>query len=100
MQFGTNLWTGPFGAIPTFQGIIDGALRQPGRTEFGGEDADVDFGSTGALHATTLIFLGNPTLVTGQLGVSAITCKNAASGFNSSNCTAQIIDTTQTDRPW
>jgi hypothetical protein len=100
MQFGTNLWTGPFGATPTFQGIIDGALQQPGRTVFGGEDADVDFGSTGTLHLTTLIFLGNPTLVTGQLGVSAITCSNAAFGFNSSNCTAQIIDTTQTDRPW
>jgi hypothetical protein len=100
MQFGTNLWTGGFGATPTFQGVIDGALQQPGRTEFGGEDADVDFGSTGTLHATTLIFLGNPTLVSGQLGVSAITCANAASGFNSNNCTAQIIDTTQTDRPW
>src|SRR5215469_10417061 len=100
MQFGTSLWTGPFGATPTFQGIIDAALQQPGRTEFGGEDADVDFGSTGTLHMTTLIFLGNPKLTSGQLGVSAITCANAASSFNSSNCTAQIIDTTQTDRPW
>ena len=100
MQFGTNLWTGPFGSTPTFQGIIDAALQQPGRTVFGGEDADVDFGSTGTLHMTTLIFLGNPTLTSGQLGVSAITCGNAASGFNSSTCTAQIIDTTQTDRPW
>jgi hypothetical protein len=100
MQFGTNLWTGPFGATPTFQGIIDGALQQPGRTVFGGEDADVDFGSTGTLHLTTLLFLGNPTLIRGQLGVSAITCGNAASGFNSNKCTAQIIDTTQTDRPW
>jgi hypothetical protein len=100
MQFGTNLWTGPFGATPTFQGIIDGALQRPGKTVFGGEDADVDFGSTGTLHLTTLIFLGNPTLVTGQLGVSAITCANAASSFNSNNCTGQIIDTTQTDRPW
>jgi hypothetical protein len=100
MQFGTNLWTGPFGATPTFQGIIDAALQQPGKTVFGGEDADVDFGSTGTLHMTTLIFLGNTTLTGGQLGVSAITCGNAASSFNSSNCTAQIIDTTQTDRPW
>ena len=100
MQFGTSLWTGPFGSTPTFQGIIDAALQQPGRTVFGGEDADVDFGSTGTLHMTTLIFLGNPTLIRGQLGVSAITCGNAASGFNSNNCTAQIIDTTQTDRPW
>jgi hypothetical protein len=44
--------------------------------------------------------LGNPTLTSGQLGVSAIACGNAASSFNSNNCTAQIIDTTQTDRPW
>ncbi len=96
MQFGTNLWTGPFGSTPTFHGIIDAALQQPGRTVFGGEDADVDFGSTGTLHMTTLIFLGNPTLTSGQLGVSAITCTNAASSFNSNNCTSQIIDTTQT----
>jgi hypothetical protein len=100
MQFGTSLWTGSFGTTPTFQGIIDAALQQPGKTVFGGEDADVDFGSTGTLHMTTLIFLGNTTITQGQLGVSAITCGNAASGFNSSNCTAQIIDTTQTDRPW
>jgi hypothetical protein len=101
MQFGTNLWTGPFGSTtPTFHGVIDAALQQPGRTEFGGEDADVDFGSTGTLHMTTLIFLGNPPLTSGQLGVSAITCTNAASSFNSNNCTSQIIDTTETDRPW
>src|SRR5215469_4175235 len=100
MQFGTSLWTGPFGSKPTFQGIIDAALQQPGKTVFGGEDADVDFGSTGTLHMTTLIFLGNSTLSgNGQLGVSAITCGNAASGF-SNDCNAQIIDTTQTDRPW
>src|SRR2546428_7200868 len=77
-QSGPSLWAGPFGATPTFQGIIDAALQQPGRVEFGGEDADVDFGSTGTLHLTTLIFLGNPTILTGQLGVSAITCRNAA----------------------
>ncbi len=100
MQFGTNLWTGPFGSTPTFQGIIDAALQQPGRIEFGGEDADVDFGSTGTLHFTTLLFLGNPTLLTGQLGVSAIACPNAASGFSPGSCHAQIIDLTESDRPW
>jgi len=100
MQFGTSFWTGPFGATPSFEGIIDGTLQQPGKIEFGGEDADVDFGSTGTLHFTTLIFLGNPTLIRGQLGVSAISCRNAESGFKKKDCTAQIIDTTQTDRPW
>jgi hypothetical protein len=99
-QFGTSLWTGPFGSTPTFQGIIDAALQQPGRVEFGGEDADVDFGSTGTLHLTTLIFLGTPTLVTGQLGVSAIACLKAASRFSASSCHAQIIDLTESDRPW
>jgi len=99
-QFGTSLWTGPFGATPTFEGIIDAALHQPGRIEFGGEDADVDFGSTGAMHLTTLLFLGNQTLLTGQLGVSAITCANAATTFNAAVCRAQIIDLTESDRSW
>src|SRR2546425_581900 len=99
-QFGTSLWTGPFGATPTFQGIIDAALQQPGRVEFGGEDADVDFGPTGTLHLTTLLFLGNPTLRSGQLGVSAIACPNAALGFSAGSCHAQIIDLTEPDRPW
>jgi hypothetical protein len=99
-QFGTNLWTGPFGATPTFQGIIDAALQQPGRIEFGGEDADVDYGSTGALHITSLLFLGNQTLLTGQLGVSAITCPNAATAFSAATCHSLIIDVTESDRPW
>lgn len=99
-QFGTSLWTGPFGSTPTFEGIIDAALQQPGRVEFGGEDADVDFGGTGTLHLTTLLFLGNPTLRTGQLGVSAIACPNAASSFSIAGCHAQIIDLTESDRPW
>jgi len=100
MQFGTNLWTGPFGATPAFRGIIDAALQQPGKRVFGGGDADVDMGSTGTLHASTLIFLVNPTFTRAQLGVSAITCLNGAANFNPRNCTAQIIDTTQSDRQW
>src|SRR3989442_14907086 len=99
-QSAPSLWTGPFGATPTFQGIIDAALQQPGRVEFGGEDADVDFGPTGTLHLTTLLFLGNPTLRSGQLGVSAIACPNAALGFSAGSCHAQIIDLTESDRPW
>src|SRR3989442_1778697 len=93
-QLGTSLWTGPFGATPTFQGIIDAALQQPGRVEFGGEDGDVDFGSTGTLHLTTLLFLGTPTLVTGHLGVSAIPCRNPTPSFSAAGCRAQIFDLT------
>jgi len=85
LTFGTNLWTGPFGSTPTFQGVIDAALQQPGRRVLGGGDADVDMGSTGTRHASTLIFLVNPTFTTAQLGVSAITCPNGATSFNPGN---------------
>jgi hypothetical protein len=98
--FGTQLWTGPFGATPTLQGVVDGALQHPGKAIFGAGDADVDIGSAGRLHMTTLIFLQN-TNNKAQLGVSAITCPSPASGsFSIGQCTAQIIDTTQADRSW
>jgi hypothetical protein len=100
LNFVTNLWTGPFGSMPTFHGAIDAALQHPGKRVFGGGDADVDMGSTGTLHASTLIFLVNPTFHAAQIGVSAITCPNGATNFNRNNCTSQIIDTTQSDRQW
>src|SRR5206468_4860238 len=61
LQFGTNFWTGPFGSMPTLRGKVDAGLQQPGRRVFGGGDADVDFGATGTIHATTLIFIVNKT---------------------------------------
>ena len=61
----------------------------------------MDFGSTGTLHATTLIILFNPTFKKPQIGVSAIACPNAASaGFTIAGCTEQIIDTAGADRSW
>lgn len=100
-QFGTNLWTGPVGSTPTFQGVVDSGLQQTGKRVFGGGDADVDLGSTGTLHASTLIFLVNPQFTAYQLGVSAIACPAAdASTFSLSGCTKQIIDTTGADRQW
>jgi hypothetical protein len=102
-RFVTHLWSGPFGSTPDFRGEVDSALQLPGlRQVFGGGDADVDFGSTGTLHATTLIFLTPPTLTSFELGVSAITCPNpTASGFSvPADCKSQIIDTAGTDRPW
>jgi hypothetical protein len=99
--YGTHLWTGPFGSIPTTQGIVDGALQHPGKSVFGAGDADVDMGSTGRLHISTLIFLENRTFRRAQFGVSAITCPSPASStFSISACTPQIIDTTTVDRPW
>ena len=99
--FGTHLWTGPFGSTPAFQGLIDAALQQPGKAVFGSGDADVNFGSTGTLHATTLIFLINPVFRAAQIGVSAIACPGAtAPSFTLSDCTEQIIDTAGADRNW
>jgi hypothetical protein len=97
---GTGLWTGPFGSTPPFRGIVDAALQQSGRVVLGGGDADVDFGSTGTLHLTTLIILVNPAFRAAQVGVSAIACANAASSFSLSSCHSQIIDKTTSDRPW
>jgi hypothetical protein len=99
--FGTHLWIGPFGSTPTFRGLLDADLQKPARSIFGSGDADVDFGSTGTLHASTLIFLINPPFNNAQLGVSAITCPNGTSpSFDISGCTKKIIDTTQSDRQW
>ncbi len=100
-NFGTHLWTGPFGSTPTFQGLVDASLQQSGKQVLGSEDADVDMGSTGTLHITTLIGLVNPAFTRAQLGVTAITCPNASSSaFSISGCTRQIIGTTNSDRPW
>ena len=103
LTFGTNLWSGPFGSTPTFRGVVDSALQLPGRRlVFGGGDADVDLGSTGTLHATTLIFLTPPTVRSFTVGVSAITCSNGTSATLAvpGDCTSQIIDTAGADRQW
>src|SRR5438477_6570794 len=102
-QFFTHYWSGSFGSTPTFRGEIDSALQLPGqRRVFGGGDADVDLGSTGTLHATTLIFLTPPTVRSFTLGVSAITCSNGTSATLAvpGDCTSQIIDTAGADRQW
>lgn len=99
-SFGTSLWTGLFGSTPALDGIVDGALQHPGKSVFGAGDADVDIGSTGRVHITTLIFLLKP-VKGAQLGVSAISCPSPlAGGLSVSRCSARIIDTTGSDRPW
>ena len=88
--FGTHFWTGPFGATPTFQGLLDSGLRQPGKIVFGSGDADFDIGSNNTLHATTLMFFINPTFRTAQIGVSAVICPNVTSAsFTLQNCKAR-----------
>ena len=100
--FGTQLWTGDFGSTPSLRGPIDSALTKAGyAVVFGGGDADVDLGSTGMLHATTLVIPVNKPFRAAQISVAAITCQGAtSSSFDNSGCTAQIIDFAGNDRPW
>src|SRR5207244_9308963 len=93
-QFATNVWKGPFGSTPDFQGQIDSSIGKG----IGGGDADIDIGSTGTLHATTLMFFFNPTANALQLGVSAITCPGANTSGTFASCKRQILDQTQSDR--
>lgn len=95
--FQTNAWEGSFGQTPIFQGAIDSTIQTG---VGGGEDADVDFGSTGTVHVTTLLAVFNPVTKITQLGVSAIACPNGNLSNNFSSCTRQILDFTQADRSW
>ncbi len=95
-QFQTDIWHGAFGTAPTPIGPIDAHIGKG----IGGGDEDLDYGSTGTLHASTLMFFFNPKANALQLGVSAIACPNFAANPSLSNCKAQIIDTTQADRQW
>ncbi len=94
--FQTNVWRGSFGTAPTAIGPIDAHIGMG----IGGGDEDLDFGSTGTLHASTLIFFFNPVRNRAQLGVSAIACQDFAKASDFSHCKSQIIDTTQADREW
>ena len=95
-QFQTDVWKGSFGTAPAAIGPIDAHIG----TGIGGGDEDLDLGSTGTLHASTLMFFFNPATQLTQLGVSAIACPNFATATDFSHCKAQIIDTTQADRQW
>lgn len=97
---GTNLWSGSFGSTPAFQAVIDAELQRPAKTIFGGGDADVDIGTTGRLHVTSLIFLVNPPFTAFSLGVSAISCPMAGGQVTLAGCTKQILDFAGADRPW
>jgi hypothetical protein len=97
----TRLWTGSFGSTPALQGGIDTGLIKPGSTVGGGFDADVDIGSTGRLHASTLLGFANKPFESATFGVSAITCPSPKSaGFSVASCTSKIIDTAGADRQW
>jgi hypothetical protein len=89
---GTAVWMGDFGSTPSFRGGIDVNLTKPGAVIFGGGDADVDLGSTGTVHATTIVFPVNKSFTHAQVSISAIACPNASPTLSLSTCTRQIID--------
>ena len=104
----SNLWTGKFGDTLQPRGsstFVNPALQVPGKVVFGGGDVDVDVGSTGTIHATSLVYLVKPSLfettppnqfhAIAQLGVAAFTI-NQNGGIEN----AQLLDTTDADRPW
>ena len=101
---GTRIWKGSFGSVPSYQGLADASIGKA----LGGADASADLGSTGTLHLTTLVFFLNPALsptvlpnrIVTQTGISAITCPDADTSENFAHCSAQLIDITQSDRPW
>jgi hypothetical protein len=92
----TNLWKGSFGSTPEYEGPIDARIEG----SYGGSDADVDIGSTGTLHVTTLVLGLNSQFRGGQLGISSITCPGGDTSNHYSHCTSQLVDTNGTDRPW
>jgi hypothetical protein len=70
---GTQLWTGDFGVTPNLQGAIDSALKNAGfAVVIGGGDASVDLGSTGTLHATTIVIPINKPFRAAQISVAVI----------------------------
>jgi hypothetical protein len=99
---GTQLWTGDFGVTPNLQGAIDSALKKAGfAVVIGGGDASVDLGSTGALHATTIVIPINKPFRAAQISVAAIRCGDPTSpDFSVNGCTAEIIDSAGNDRSW
>jgi hypothetical protein len=95
--YGTHYWSGSFGSTPTFRGLLDDQLVQPGKVVFGSGDADIDVSSSNVLNATTLIIFINPPFTAAQIGVFATRCTN----LNSlSSCSRQFIDRAGSDRPW
>src|SRR5439155_6114732 len=89
----THIWKGPFGSEPVYQGPMDAHI---GRA-VGGADADVDLGSTGTFHGTSLVLTFNPKFSQAQFGISAVTCPNADTSDAFAHCRAQLIDTAGTD---
>ncbi len=100
LPFQVNLWTGHFGATPSYFGAMDTDLKNvgAGRTTLGDEDADVKFTSAGTLLLVDLDLIVNRNFKGFQLGVNVTRCPAGATA--PSGCTHSFLDTAGADRPW
>src|SRR5215469_4673408 len=75
-----NLWTGHFGATPSYFGAMDTDLQNvgAGRTTFGDGDADVKFTSAGTTLLADLDLIVNSKFSGFQLGVNVTRCPAGA----------------------
>jgi hypothetical protein len=100
LPFQVNLWTGHFGATPSYFGAMDTALpiQGAGRSNVGDEDADVEVTSAGTILLADLDAIFNAAGSFTQLGVSVTRCPATATG--PAGCTSRVLDTAGADRPW
>jgi len=100
LPFQVNLWTGHFGATPSYFGAMDANLQNKGagRTTLGDGDADIKYTSAGTLLLVDLNFVVNGGGNKFQLGVNVTRCPAGATGPG--DCTTSFLDTAGADRPW
>jgi hypothetical protein len=100
LPFQLNVWTGPFGATPSYFGAVDANLQNvgAGRTRLGSEDTDVRFTSAGTMLLADLDLIINRNSSGPQLGVNVTRCPAGATG--PSGCTTAFLDTAGADRQW
>ena len=100
LPFQLNVWTGPFGATPSYFGAVDANLQGvgAGRARLGSEDTDVKFTSAGTMLLDDLDLIINGNGRGPQLGVNVTRCPAGATG--PSGCTTSFLDTAGADRPW
>lgn len=100
LPFQLNVWTGHFGATPSYFGAVDANLQNvgAGRTRLGSEDTDVKYTSAGTALLVDLDLIINRNSRGPQLGVNVTRCPAGAAG--PSSCTTAFLDTAGADRPW
>jgi hypothetical protein len=100
LPFQVNLWTGHFGATPSYFGAMDTDLQNvgAGRLTLGDEDADVEITSSGTTLLADLDLIVNPNFNAFQLGVNVTRCPAGTTA--PSGCKHIFLDKAGADREW